>query len=71
MLLHVCKRVDAYGLREQLHVSLDPSKRCLSELVDKRFLEDQLNARALSAHAATHKVRERERVRELRGGRSG
>lgn len=55
MLLHVCKRVDAYGLREQLHVSLDPSKRCLSELVDKRFLEDQLNARALSAHAATHK----------------
>jgi hypothetical protein len=57
MLLHACKRVDAYGLREQLHSSLDPSKRCLSELVQGGYLQDQLAPRALAAHTATHQVR--------------
>jgi hypothetical protein len=56
MLLHVCKRVDAYGLREQLHSSLDPSKRCLSELVKGGYLQDQLAPRALAAHTARHQV---------------
>lgn len=57
MLLHVCKRVDAYGLREQLHSSLDPSKRCLSELVKGGYLQDQLAPRTLAAHTLMHKVR--------------